>query len=68
MSAMVTVASPSTGEPQNWPSWFVWRWGQRFPEDIGWETHTYVHRAVIDHRIPHEHPHAGLPAEAQEIE
>lgn len=18
-----------------WPTWFVWRWGQRFPADIG---------------------------------
>lgn len=23
--------------PHLWPNWFSWRWGQRFPEDIGFK-------------------------------
>lgn len=45
-------------EPVYFPDWFVWRWGQRFPEDVAVMTSYRVHGEVIGSRIPHEHEHA----------
>lgn len=41
MIGVIAVRSMN-GEWIAWPSWFVWRWGQRYPTDIGFRDNADV--------------------------